>query len=343
MMYNSGNNSRDKLKLLDHLNQMIASHRNSQSSGTNQVYVDDKPITANRFNNAINISGAVITNREPYYASGVPTTVHRTESVFSPQSTNVVPFNGVPIIRGSTVMNNMDCIGSNYNDFKVNGMGSCRNACIADNKCLTWSFDKRNQHCYLKDSASVSCNSNDAYTSGRIQSTFQPTHNVTPVPIHSSSIPTSMPIQLAPRPPTQSVPVQTIPIQTQTPQPPRSPVQPPISPVQPPISPVQPPISPVQPPMSPVPSTPSIKRISTMIPNYIHQEVPGPNRSLNVDSSNACQTACINDDRCASWNFLPQMQDNKNFDRCLLYYGQPTLIGPARGGSHGKIYNQLPY
>ena len=141
--------------------------------------------------------------------------------------------------------------------------------------------------------------------------------------------------------PLSPIPIQPapVPIPIQPARPPvLHPVGSPLPPVQSPLPPVQSPLPPVQSPFQP----PSIKRISTMIPDYTHQEYSPANRSLGLLTSGACETACINDKQCAMWNFLPPMQNNSGFDRCLLYYGKPGFIGPARSGAYGRIYNQLP-
>ena len=165
-----------KLRLLNKIKQYVSTHQNNQNnqlSKTDQVLIDGHPIASGRFGNqAVSQSNNQI-HREPYYVSGVPMADHQSIPTYNPVSHNTVPYNGLSVKRNSSEMVNTDCQGSNYSDFKVADVEACKNACIADNKCLTWSYDKRNQHCYLKNNATVPCNYDDAFTSGRVQSTHK--------------------------------------------------------------------------------------------------------------------------------------------------------------------------
>ncbi|BCS82910.1 hypothetical protein QLL95_gp1213 [Cotonvirus japonicus] len=319
---NNPNDSR--FKLLDNVRQIINQRGQTNTDRTNKIMIDGKSVgtstgdlvTLNRFGNATKNNHV---NQEPYYVSGVPATQQNNLVV---GSVNRVPFNGTPVTRTSMYMPNTDCPGFNTRTFKVPMESECQNSCVRDNDCKLWSYDKRNNYCYLKNKI-LPCNSDNNYSSGRIITGSTPVQ------------PNQPQRQVQPNQPSQP----QRPVQPNQPSQPQRPVQP--SQPQRPVQPNQPsqPQRPVQPNQ---PSQSTVTRISSMIPNVIHTELMTSDKSLRLSDPESCKFACINDNQCGSWVFIPSDKIAPGQKQCQLYNSSPSFVGPAQGGAYGVIYNQLP-
>ncbi|AEQ32700.1 hypothetical protein [Acanthamoeba polyphaga mimivirus] len=155
----------------------LAPIHNNNMNRTNDILIDNNPVTNNRFNNMTTTHNQ---QKIPYYVSGTPIAENNHTSVLNHD--NFVPYNGVGnSTRTSSYMPLTDCTGKNIWDQKVASATDCMNQCISRDNCKMWSFDNRNQHCYIKNDIAA-CEANKDYVSGRI--------SVSPIPSGNNPYPT---------------------------------------------------------------------------------------------------------------------------------------------------------
>ncbi|AZL89980.1 hypothetical protein QKC54_gp0246 [Megavirus baoshan] len=156
---------------------------NNNMIGTNDILIDGRPVTNNRFNNMATKNNQ---QKMPYYVSGTPIAENNHTSVLNHD--NFVPYNGIGnSTRTSSYMPLTDCDGKNVWDQKVASATDCMNQCISRDNCKMWSYDNRNQHCYIKNDIAA-CEANKDYVSGRISDSPVPSGN-NPYPMPPSSGP----------------------------------------------------------------------------------------------------------------------------------------------------------
>ncbi|AVL94605.1 hypothetical protein ma219 [Moumouvirus australiensis] len=197
---NVGNN------IFDNVRQWISKLAGSNINTTNDILVDGRPVTNNRFGNMIQNNNNN-NNKTPYYVSGTPITENSKSAILG--NYDSTPYNGnFQPIRTSTLMHQTDCPGRNFWTLQVSSPNDCKNHCISRDNCKMWSFDNRNQNCFLKNDI-MPCNSDSDYTSGRIgintRNVNNPTpNNPTPTP-YNPTPPTNIPYN----PPTPNNPTPT--------------------------------------------------------------------------------------------------------------------------------------
>nr|WBF70988.1 hypothetical protein [Megavirus caiporensis] len=162
---------------LPNLTSTVHTPSNNNMYKTNNILMNSNPVTNNRFNNMATTHNQ---QKTPYYVSGTPIAENNHTSVLSHD--NFVPYNGVGnSTRTSSYMPMTDCDGKNVWDQKVVSAMDCMNQCISRDNCKMWSYDNRNQHCYIKNDI-ASCEANKDYVSGRI--------SVSPIPSGNNPYPT---------------------------------------------------------------------------------------------------------------------------------------------------------
>ncbi|AGF85550.1 hypothetical protein QJ854_gp232 [Moumouvirus goulette] len=296
---------------------------------TNDVLKDGRPVTNNRFGNMAQNNN---TNNMPYYVSGTPMTENTNSATIG--GNNSVPYNGnFQPVRTSTFMHQMDCPGKNFWTLKVSSPNDCQNQCISRENCKMWSFDNRNQNCFLKNDI-MPCNSDNDYISGRISVRSQ-NNNI----INNSTPPTIPVISPTPAPnyptpyPSPNYPSPNYPSPTPSPNYPTPYPTPTPAPNYPTPYPNYP---------TPTPYNPNNK-FSTETPNVnvlIPSNIINTNKTLPLSNISDCKNACIADDRCGQWNFLPE--NSNGTDRCLLITAYPINSVPVSNGATGIIYNKFP-
>ncbi|QGR53748.1 pan domain-containing protein [Moumouvirus maliensis] len=177
---NVGNN------IFDNVRQWISKLAGSNINTTNDVLIDGRPITNNRFGNMIHNNNI---NKTPYYVSGTPITENSNSAILGNHDST--PYNGnFQPVRTSTLMHQTDCPGRNFWTLQVSSPNDCKNHCISRDNCKMWSFDNRNQNCFLKNDI-MPCNSDSDYTSGRIGINTRNVNNPTPTPYNPTPTPYS--------------------------------------------------------------------------------------------------------------------------------------------------------